>query len=155
MKILLPHWRKRISPVFDVSDNVLLLEIERGEEVSRENLRLREWETFARAREITALEIEEVICGAISRELEKALNGAGIRVRGFICGDVEDVIAAFLNQDLTAPRFRMPGSCETDESPLGPSGEPTETSRPGLYEHLPPHRPVINGPRRGGDSNAN
>jgi len=41
--------------------------------------------------------------------MEILLDGAGIQVLGFLCGDLESVIAAFISGQLTDARFWMPG----------------------------------------------
>jgi len=109
MKIAVAHWQGRIAPVFDVSDNVCLIQCAEGRELRRERVILNHHDLFQRAKEVVGLKIQILICGAISYPLERALAAAGVRVIGFTCGDLEEVIGAFLNGSLTRPCFRMPG----------------------------------------------
>ncbi len=111
MKIAIPYCRGRISPVFDVAENLYLIEVRDGQEVSRENLVLTGNGFFAKAGELASAGAELLICGAVSGSQEIALTNAGIQVAGFICGDVETVIAAFINGTLTDDRLQMPGCC--------------------------------------------
>ena len=95
--------------MFDVSDNLYLIHCQEGREMRREKAILNHQDLFQRAKEVTSLEIQILICGAISYPLERALAAAGVRVIGFTCGDLEEVIGAFLNGSLIQPCFRMPG----------------------------------------------
>lgn len=109
MKIAIAHWQARISPVFDVSDTICLVHIEDGKELKRENRTLTSRDPFRRAREVAELGVDRLICGAVSRTLEEALNRCGVRVTGFICGELEIVISALISGQLTDGRFFMPG----------------------------------------------
>jgi predicted Fe-Mo cluster-binding NifX family protein len=109
MKVAIPHWQGRISPLFDAADTLLLIDIEDGREVKRDNFNLSRRDPLRRAREVSRLGADMLLCGAVSRELETALLGAGVQVVGFICGEVDGVIAAFLGGTLSHSRFQMPG----------------------------------------------
>jgi len=110
VKIAIPHWQGRISPVFDVSENLFLIDIEGGRELRRENVMLKGHDPFRRAKEVSGLGTEVVLCGAVSHALEKALVGAGVQVVGFVCGDLDAVVTAFLQGQLADGGFLMPGS---------------------------------------------
>jgi len=111
MKIAIAQWQGRVSPVFDVSDRLCLIDIEGQNEVSRENVVLTMHDPFGRAKEVAGLGTNVLICGAISHVLERALSGAGVQVMGFLCGDLDTVIPAFLQGRLSDGRFFMPGCC--------------------------------------------
>lgn len=108
MKIAISHWRGRISPVFDVAQQVLLVDLD-SNQVVRQHLSLGSGDPFCRAREIVDLGAELLVCGAISHSLEKALVHAGVRVAGFTCGDVDTILAALQTGRLGEACFRMPG----------------------------------------------
>ena len=103
------HWQGRISPVFDVSDELLLIDIEQGREVKRAAVTLRRGDPFAKAAEVAGFGAEVLLCGAISRVQEMALQSAGVSVHGFVCGALDEVLTAFLQGGLTQGRCRMPG----------------------------------------------
>ena len=109
MRIAIAHWQDHISPVLDVSDRLLLIDIEEGRELKREDNVLNCRGPFERAREVYRLGVQVLLCGAVSRPLETALVSSGVRVIGFICGDLEDVLSAYLNGRLTDKCFQMPG----------------------------------------------
>lgn len=109
MKIGVSYWQGRISPVFDVSDRLCLIDIEDGKEVKREDRILTSQDPFSRAKEVSGFGVDVLICGAISRTLETSLLIAGVRVLGFLCGDLDTVVSAFLRGQLTGGSFFMPG----------------------------------------------
>ena len=109
MRIAIAHWQDRISPVFDVSDRLLLIDIEEGRELKREGNVLNCHEPFERAREVYRLGVQVLLCGAVSRPLETALISTGVHVIGFICGDLEDVLDAYISGHLADKRYQMPG----------------------------------------------
>jgi len=110
MKIAIPYWHGRVSPVFDASDAIVLIDIESGRERRRENFRLASHDPVRRAQEVAALGADVVLCGAVSRTLESALNGAGVNVKGFVCGELEALVKAFLAGTLSDSCFQMPGA---------------------------------------------
>ncbi len=111
MRVAIPHWQGRISPVLDVAGTFLLVDIEQGEESGRQNITLPEEDTMNRARRIKDLDADIVVCGAISRPLASALTSRGIEVVAQICGEVELVLEALLKGRLQQDMFLMPGCC--------------------------------------------
>lgn len=109
MKVAIPHWQGRVSPVFDVAGNLLMVEFENGCEVRREEVRLAETDGFARAAGVACLGADVLVCGGISAPIEARLSAAGVHVIGFVCGAVEDVLAGFLAGELGGPAYLMPG----------------------------------------------
>ncbi|MFO7707421.1 MAG: NifB/NifX family molybdenum-iron cluster-binding protein [Desulfobacterales bacterium] len=122
MKIAIPHWQGRVSPVFDASDAIVVIDIERGRERRRDNFRLASLDPVRRAQEVARLGAEVVLCGAVSRTLENALIGAGVRVKGFVCGDLEALVEAFLAGTLSDACFQMPGA-QRAQPPAAPGPE--------------------------------
>lgn len=111
MRVVIPNWQGRVSPVFDVAANVLVVDVVDGREDSRRNLALESAQVQARMGELAGLGAKVLICGAISRPLEMALSTAGIEVISQTCGDIEQVLAAFISGQLTGDKFLMPGCC--------------------------------------------
>ena len=111
MKVAIPHWQGRVSPVFDVARSVLLVEIENGHEQGRDEIHFEVEDPESRAARLAATGAKVLICGAISRPVEMAVRAAGIEVIGQICGEVECVLAGFLADHLQQDDFLMPGCC--------------------------------------------
>jgi len=111
MRVAIPVWQGRVSPVFDVAGQLLLVELVEGVEASRREHPLTDAEPEDRAVQLSDLQVETLICGAISQALEALLAQNGVKVYGRICGNVDDVLRAFATGTLGAARFAMPGCC--------------------------------------------
>ena len=111
MKVAIPHWQGRVSPVFDVASHVLLVDVDAGAERRRQDVYLDADGPRARASLLADLGADVLACGAISRQQETALSAAGVRVIPYICGDMEEVLMAFTNGRLGEDGFLMPGRC--------------------------------------------
>ena len=109
MKIAIPQWQGRLSPVFDVCGCLLVVETDGRQEIRRGEVDLAGCDTDQRVRQLSTLGIDILICGAISRYMEAALTAAGIRVLAEVCGPVEAVLNGFLSRGFTAAAHRMPG----------------------------------------------
>lgn len=111
MKVGITSWDGRVSPVFDVAKRLLVVDVERDTEIGRSEVDLAETRLAARARRVTGLGVQVLICGAISWPLEAMLTSAGVRVMPQTCGPVEDVLRAFFAGQLASGVFLMPGCC--------------------------------------------
>jgi predicted Fe-Mo cluster-binding NifX family protein len=109
-RIALPTWEGRVSPVFDVAEHLLIVDLDGASQRGRQSRRLGDAEPLVRAHVLTSEEVDVLICGAISRPLEHVLAGAGIEVVSGICGRIDDVLRAFslslLNSDAA---LHLPG----------------------------------------------
>ncbi len=111
MKIAIPQWQGRVSPVFDVAGSLLVAEVSEGVEVSREQVVLTASDPQRRAEQVVQTGAQVLICGAISWPLESALTAAGLVLYPQVCGAVEDVLEAFRKGKLDEATFIMPGCC--------------------------------------------
>ena len=109
MRIALAVWDGRISPVFDTARSLLLIDVEKGLETGRREERLHEKWMPARAARLTALGVNTLLCGAISRPLSAMLASARVQVIPFLTGEVENVLKAYFDGELDDPLFQMPG----------------------------------------------
>jgi predicted Fe-Mo cluster-binding NifX family protein len=109
MKVAIPDWHGRISPVFDVAACLLVADVENGEIVSRRNFSLSTDSFPDRIREVSSLGVDVLICGAVSHPLECGLTQKGVQVISQICGQVEQVLEAFVTDCLDQQMFFMPG----------------------------------------------
>jgi len=111
MRIAVPIFDGRISPVFDAARRLVLVDIENGREVRRTEQVVEETDLGPRVSRIAALGANVLICGAISRPLEAMLFSAGVEVIPQVCGPWENVLRVFLSGQLTEQAFMMPGCC--------------------------------------------
>ena len=115
MRIGISTWDQRISPVFDTSTSLLVVEVAEGREVSRETRPLPDGPLPERARQLANWGVEVLLCGAISQRLSGMAALYGIRLIPWLSGNVEEVLTAFLVGQFTGgvpdQRFAMPGCC--------------------------------------------
>jgi predicted Fe-Mo cluster-binding NifX family protein len=126
MKIAIAHWQGRVSPVFDVAVRLFIITAEDGREVHRQSMRLASRDPFERAQKLSARGVDVVLCGAVSATLEKALVGAGIRVLGFLGGELESIVVAFLEGQLHDGREQCadPNGRQPQREPAGVGKRP-------------------------------
>lgn len=109
MKVIVPYWQGRISPLFDAAGIVLLVEIENNREVRRMTYSLHSDDVLQRVRQTLGLGADILICGAISGPLERMLRATGLEVIPNICGSVDDVLNAYVRGTLFDTQFLLPG----------------------------------------------
>ena len=111
MRVAIAIWNDRISPVFDTSSRLVIIDVEQGAEHGHRII----FELGAdssptqRARRLTELEVNILICGAISRILAELVSASGVVVIPWVSGPAEGVLRAYLTKRLSDARWRMPG----------------------------------------------
>ncbi len=109
MKIAVPVWNGFVSNVFDFAHRLLLVDIENGKEASRSEVALESQLLPQRTGQLKDLGIDVLICGAISRTLANMVITSEIHVLPYVTGSIDDVIQAYLTDQLVKPEFSMPG----------------------------------------------
>ena len=108
-RIALTIWGERISPLFDVSRRLMVVDVEGGEAGVNEEDLLFGHSIAGKVSRLSDLHIQTLICGAISKELSRLVTSHGIRVIAFVAGDKKEVLSAYLQGEDLPRRFRMPG----------------------------------------------
>jgi predicted Fe-Mo cluster-binding NifX family protein len=111
MKAALTVWDGRMSPVFDVSREALILTIENGAVAARSIESIETPTAPLKLDRLMELGVEMLICGAISEPLQHELTTKGVKVIGFVAGEIDDVVESFLSGTLPTPALSMPGCC--------------------------------------------
>ncbi len=109
MKIAFSTWKNRISPVFDVSGEIILVDYDFGKISSQQRLRLPKGQD--RCLWLAGKDVEVLVCGAISSQLKTRLEWMKIRVFPFIAGETDQVIHAWSETKVNIDKFMMPGCC--------------------------------------------
>lgn len=109
MRIALSIWKDCLSTVFDAADQLLVVEKNGDGSFKRATARLNSSDGSARALQLKEMEIDVLICGAISRPQEAAIAASGIAVHPFLRGSVQDVINAYEKGLLHTAAFALPG----------------------------------------------
>ncbi len=109
VRLALTVWNGRISPLLDVARQVVLLEVEQGNILTRTERQLESEDPIYRAEELSRWKVDALICGAASQTMADLLVTYGIELISFVAGDTEVVIGAFLSGNLSDPELLMPG----------------------------------------------
>jgi len=109
MKVAVTVWEDTVSTVCDFSSRLLVFDV-MGDEVK--NRSFMPFETGIlpeRASRLEELGVEVLLCGAISRPLERMIHASGVQVIPCLRGAIEDVIGAYMKGGLSDARFILPG----------------------------------------------
>ncbi len=109
MRVAVPVFNGRVSPVFDAARRLMIIEIDDGVEVSRTEHSVADLPPWQRARLLGEKGASHLICGAISMPMMSLLMAQGITVTANIAGDVGEVLRAYTSSSLSSPQFMMPG----------------------------------------------
>ena len=80
MRIAVSVWEDKISPVFDTASKLLIIENEPQRETSCFEVYLLEQDIQQRCSFVRGLDLDVLICGAISRQLAGRLQASGIKI---------------------------------------------------------------------------
>ena len=113
MRLAIPTWQGRVSPVFDSAQRLLIVDAADGSETGRSEEGLGSGLLPQRVARLKELGVDVLVCGAISRPLAGMIAASGIVLVPFISGECDEVLAAYLCGRLADPRFLLPGSPPT------------------------------------------
>ncbi|MBI5116570.1 NifB/NifX family molybdenum-iron cluster-binding protein [Candidatus Poribacteria bacterium] len=109
MKVAIPVWQSRVSPVFDTAGRLLVVEVENGAARSSAQESLVECSFSGRISRLTELGVDVLLCGAISTPMAQAIEASGVRIVPWISGEVSEVLREFVVRKSMGKRFVMPG----------------------------------------------
>ena len=109
MRIAISIWDEKISPVLDTASKLLVIENKTDRETARFETHLPEQNIPRRCSFIRDLNIDVLICGAVSRQMSGMLTSSGIKLISEISGPVEAVVDAYFRGKLLQEEFFMPG----------------------------------------------
>jgi len=109
IRIAVPIFHKRVSPVLDNCTRLLVVDIDQGIETNRQELSLEKFSFVERFDLIKKMSVDVIICCAISEVMAHMIQGTDIQLIYGIVGDVNQVLAAYLSNQLDDASFHMPG----------------------------------------------
>jgi len=115
MKVALTVWEDTVSTVCDFSSRLLVFDVMGREVKNKSFIPFKTGLLPARVNQLEALGVEELLCGAIFRPLERMIRASGVKLISCLRGSIEEVIAAYLVDGLSNTRFILPG--------FGPGGD--------------------------------
>jgi predicted Fe-Mo cluster-binding NifX family protein len=114
MKVAVTVWEGSVSTVCDFCSRLLIFDIEANEARNPLPFTFETQVWPARVNRLKGLGVGVLLCGAVSRPLERLLATAGIEVIAWLCGSVEEIIRAYLDGGLSDARFTLPGFGPSD-----------------------------------------
>jgi predicted Fe-Mo cluster-binding NifX family protein len=109
-RIAIPLFHSRVAPVLDTSNLLIVVDLEDGQELVRRELSLEKMSLFERVESLCRLEVNRVICAAISETMFRLIESKKIELISGVVGDLDKVIQAYLCDLLDDVSFSMPGS---------------------------------------------
>ena len=109
MRLAIPIWHERLSPLLDSASRLLIVEVRENAERSRFVIPVDEDDPVRKCRRIQQNGVDVLICSAVSRVLARMLEVSGVHLIPEISGRLDDILPAFFEGNLTQPRFAMPG----------------------------------------------
>ncbi len=110
MKILIPDRMGRVSPVFDVAREALVVDVGVGMELQRSRTWLNQSSGRVHPQQLAELGVDLLICSFISSGLEESIKSAGIEIIGQVCGSIEEILQAWIAGNLSEYSFLTPGN---------------------------------------------
>ena len=102
-------WENRISPVFDVAHDLLIVRIEDGNVGEKRYYSFDPDKISSLIAMLDCQRVESLICGAISEVPARMIVDSGIHLIPFISGNVDQVLQLFAKGQSIVPGFLMPG----------------------------------------------
>ena len=112
MRLAIPIFKSRISPVFDFSTKALIIDIEHEKETERHEIDLAGLDLQGKAKRLKDARVIILICAGISLPLHRMLAQAGLEILPGIVGSVDEVLNAYQKRNLKDRQFIMPGFCQ-------------------------------------------
>ena len=107
-KVALTVWGSRISPVFESASRIRIVQTTGMQPVLLGDLSLPA-DTVARIALLREHGVEVLICGAISGLQASIVRAWEIELIPFVTGDVEEILAAYVQGRVYSEQFAMPG----------------------------------------------
>ena len=109
MKVGVTVWEDTVSTVCDFSSRLLIFDVT-GDKVKNRSLMPLETGVLPdMVHQLEELGVQVLLCGAISRPLERMVRASGVHVIPCLRGSIEEVIRAYLDETLSDTRFVLPG----------------------------------------------
>jgi len=108
-RVAIPVFHTRVAPVLDISNRLIVVDFEDGQEVARQDLSLERMSLFERTEALCRLEVHCVICAAISETMSRLMESKKIGLISGVVGELDKIIHAYLCDRLDDACFAMPG----------------------------------------------
>jgi predicted Fe-Mo cluster-binding NifX family protein len=108
-RVAIPVFESRVSPVLDSCQRMVVVDIEKGCEIHRQELNLNKMSIHERIELMARWGIRKIICAGVSDVMCRFLAGKNISLVSGIAGELEKIINAYVCNRLDDTCFMMPG----------------------------------------------
>lgn len=105
----IPIWNNWVSPVFETSSALLIIDFEQKKETARAVVATESDSLLRKMNLLKDLRIDTLICNGVSQRVNNALLEIGLQVIPCRSGPVEEIIEAYNSDQLDHPRFVVRG----------------------------------------------
>ncbi|MEA2014453.1 MAG: hypothetical protein U9N38_04010 [Thermodesulfobacteriota bacterium] len=109
MKLAMPVWDDCVSTVLDFSDCLLVVDCASGVINSRSIASFTGATMLEKVAGLRRLGIQVLLCGAVSKPMERMVVASGINIIPFLRGSVDALLDAYFSGRLLEPDFMLPG----------------------------------------------
>jgi predicted Fe-Mo cluster-binding NifX family protein len=109
MKVAVTVWEDTVSTVCDFSSHLLLFDVMGDEVKNRFFIPFETGIMTTRVNQLEVLGVEVLLCGAISRPMERMIRASGVELIPNLRGSIEEIIKAYQDGCLSDARFTLPG----------------------------------------------
>lgn len=109
MRLAIPEFNGRVSPVFDCCRRLLVIDtsVEGPNRIASKDWSELVW--VKRPGRLREMGVRTLLCGGISTNLASEIEAGGVEVIPWVSGEVNEVLDAYLEGKLPDPRLTMPG----------------------------------------------
>jgi predicted Fe-Mo cluster-binding NifX family protein len=108
-RLAIPVFESRVSPVLDSCQRMVVVDIEKGCEIHRQELILDKMTINERIEVMARWGIRKIICAGVSDVMCRFLVSKNIALISGIAGELEKIINAYICKRLNDECFLMPG----------------------------------------------
>ena len=108
-RVAIPVFESRVSPVLDSCHRMVVVDIEKGREIRRQDLNLEKMSIHERIEVMARWGIRKIICAGVSDVMCKFLAGKNIALVSGVAGELEKIIIAYICNRLDDACYIMPG----------------------------------------------
>ncbi len=123
MKVAVTDWNGRVSPLFDAARTFRVVDIEGDKITDSREYTIAEEHAIQKVRRLLELDVDVLICGAVSNRAASIIDSSGIRLIPWVSGRCGNVLESFITDELGDSRFMMPGFMGRRRMRCGRGGE--------------------------------
>lgn len=118
MRIAIAVSGRDTATTLDFAHELEVVQVKSAEIVKRTREQFNRADDSGRIRQLLSHGIDVLICGAVSRPIVAALENSRIHIFPLVSGPVDDILSAFMTDQLSDPKYLMAGCTAEDRAKL-------------------------------------